>query len=415
MAIIAFLIDNKEGHIIPSIKLAFHLKERGHDIVYLSVTDNEAIIKEQGFAFHAVFTDVYPKGFNESNKRNMDEAFDDAEIKSRHLYKLMEGELDTFFAAVKPDLFIISSFLNIEILLLHYKYGIRPLLLTTYLRKPGAGFVQECIDTIMDLPGDTAGDIIGFAEGLGIDFTSLQDLLLPLNELHELILCPAELEMELITPNDKVHYTGPSIWTNRRGGEIPDWSAIKPGAHIIYGSLGSYAVSYGAACAQFFVIMMQVMRHKDLQGHHLILSVGNEFDTRELGIVPDNVTLMRWTRQTEVLQRASLVVTHGGLGSIKESVYYGVPMIVFPIRYDQVRNATLVDYHKLGLRGHIEALSEEDMRTKILYVLKNDTIRRNIKKMQLVFEEKEKEQIGVAVAERMLPELVAPHYRSHVS
>lgn len=415
MATIAFLIDNKEGHIIPSIKLAFHLKERGHEIVYLSVIDNEAIVQEQGFAFHAVFTDVYPRGFNAMNKKNMDEAFGDAEIKSRHLQKIMEGELDGFLATVKPDLFIISSFLNIEILLLHYKYGIRPLLLTTYLRKPGAGFAQECIDTLMDLPGSTAGDIIGFAEGLGVDFTSLQDLLLPLNDFHELILCPGELEMELVTANDKVHYTGPSIWTKGRGGETPDWRTIKAGAGIIYASLGSYAVSYGAACEQFFYNMMQVMRHKDLQGQHLILSVGNEFDITKLGIVPDNVTLMRWARQTDILQRASLVVTHGGLGSIKESIYYGVPMIVFPIRYDQVRNATLVDYHKLGLRGNIEALSEEDMRTKILYVLKNDTIKRNIKKMQQVFEEKEKQQTGGAVVEAVLQESAARHYRSHLS
>jgi UDP:flavonoid glycosyltransferase YjiC (YdhE family) len=55
--------------------------------------------------------------------------------------------------------------------------------------------------------------------------------------------------------------------------------------------------------------------------------------------------------QLAVLSRADVMLTHGGLGSIKESLYFGVPMLVFPLRFDQEANARRV--HDRGLGVHI--------------------------------------------------------------
>nr|WP_223873771.1 nucleotide disphospho-sugar-binding domain-containing protein [Streptococcus massiliensis] len=45
---------------------------------------------------------------------------------------------------------------------------------------------------------------------------------------------------------------------------------------------------------------------------------------------------------------ASLFITHGGMNSVNEAIYYGVPMIVAPMRNDQPRVAQQVADLHLG-------------------------------------------------------------------
>ena len=39
--------------------------------------------------------------------------------------------------------------------------------------------------------------------------------------------------------------------------------------------------------------------------------------------------------QLEVLQHADVFVTHGGMNSSSEALYYGVPLVVIPVTGDQ--------------------------------------------------------------------------------
>ena len=50
---------------------------------------------------------------------------------------------------------------------------------------------------------------------------------------------------------------------------------------------------------------------------------------------PANVRVMPFVPQMEVLSRASVFVTHGGMNSANEGLWCGVPMVVVPQRGDQ--------------------------------------------------------------------------------
>jgi UDP:flavonoid glycosyltransferase YjiC (YdhE family) len=62
-------MDIEEGHLLPSFALAHSLKRNSHQVIYISVPDNEDFIREQGFEFYPVLSTIYPKGFNERSKK----------------------------------------------------------------------------------------------------------------------------------------------------------------------------------------------------------------------------------------------------------------------------------------------------------------------------------------------------------
>ncbi len=64
-------------------------------------------------------------------------------------------------------------------------------------------------------------------------------------------------------------------------------------------------------------------------GHNGLIAAcfcpGRQVDPAALGPIPDNVLLSAYTPQLDFLQRAHVFVAHGGVNSVMESLYYGVP------------------------------------------------------------------------------------------
>lgn len=69
-------------------------------------------------------------------------------------------------------------------------------------------------------------------------------------------------------------------------------------------------------------------------GGTVIVSTG-QTDPEALGPLPANVLARRFVPQLEVLPRAALFVTHGGMNSVNEAMYAGVPLLVVPQGADQ--------------------------------------------------------------------------------
>ncbi|MDX2546241.1 macrolide family glycosyltransferase [Streptomyces sp. WI04-05B] len=69
-------------------------------------------------------------------------------------------------------------------------------------------------------------------------------------------------------------------------------------------------------------------------GGTVIVSTG-QTDPEALGPLPADVFARRFVPQPEVLARAALFVTHGGMNSVNEAMYAGVPLLVVPQGADQ--------------------------------------------------------------------------------
>lgn len=99
-------------------------------------------------------------------------------------------------------------------------------------------------------------------------------------------------------------------------------------APLIYVSLGTLfndRAPFLRACLEAFA---------DEPGH-VLLSIGNRVDPGALGQIPANALIRPSVPQLQVLERARLFVTHGGINSVSEALTYGVPMVLFPQSADQ--------------------------------------------------------------------------------
>lgn len=106
---------------------------------------------------------------------------------------------------------------------------------------------------------------------------------------------------------------------------------IAQGAKLIYlslGTMGSYAID----------VMRKLVSTLATTKHLYIISKGSLADEYELA---DNMIGGAYLPQTNILSipELSLSIIHGGNNSLTESIYYGKPMIVLPVFYDQNDNA----------------------------------------------------------------------------
>lgn len=84
-----------------------------------------------------------------------------------------------------------------------------------------------------------------------------------------------------------------------------------------------------------------------------------------------NLILFKKIPQLKFLSICDLMISHGGLTTIRECVQLNVPLLVYPLNTatDQNGNSSRVVVNKLGLRGSIRWDSDKDIQRKIRTLL----------------------------------------------
>src|SRR5580692_4466296 len=105
--------------------------------------------------------------------------------------------------------------------------------------------------------------------------------------------------------------------------------------------MGSQIDRFAERCTRLFNVIAELVADKKMSEFHWVINAGKYADS--LSTHPfDNVTVFKWAPQVEVLQLSAIAIIHGGLGTVKECIYHGVPMIVLPDGYDQPANAARI-------------------------------------------------------------------------
>ena len=98
---------------------------------------------------------------------------------------------------------------------------------------------------------------------------------------------------------------------------------------------------------EFYRCCFEAFEQSDYQ---VVMSIGLQTTMDQLGPTPENFIVCRSVPQLELLQRATLFITHAGMNSTNEALYYGVPLLAIPQATDQHYIARRIEQTGAGIR-----------------------------------------------------------------
>jgi hypothetical protein len=137
----------------------------------------------------------------------------------------------------------------------------------------------------------------------------------------------------------------------------------KPLVYISLGTINNRRDDFYKLCFEAF-------------GQHtgqFVLSVGKQTDITALGTIPANFVVKNFVPQLDVLQRADAFITHGGMNSVHEGLYYGVPLIVLPQQPEQAIVANRVQDTGAGVL--LPDLTKDHLQGALAKVLASPTMK----------------------------------------
>jgi UDP:flavonoid glycosyltransferase YjiC (YdhE family) len=160
---------------------------------------------------------------------------------------------------------------------------------------------------------------------------------------------------------------------------LPTWAAgIGRERPAVYATLGT-VFNQPTYELPFFPAVLDGLRSEPLD---LIITVGPDVDPASLGHQPSNVHVERYLPQDLLFPKCSVVVCHGGYGTLLAAIQQGIPMIVVPFGADQPINARSVQ--RLGL-GHVideEDLTADRLRSAVRSLLDDPSWRGNVRRLR---------------------------------
>lgn len=117
------------------------------------------------------------------------------------------------------------------------------------------------------------------------------------------------------------------------------------------------------------------------QPWQVVLSLGERVAQEALGPLPPNVIVRSSVPQLEVLQRASVFLTHGGTNSVMEALFYAVPLVVIPHTPEHIITGRRVAQLGLGLTIENTDPTARELRDAVITVWQDRALKSNVERM----------------------------------
>jgi UDP:flavonoid glycosyltransferase YjiC (YdhE family) len=144
---------------------------------------------------------------------------------------------------------------------------------------------------------------------------------------------------------------------------------------LIYASMGTIQNRFNFV----FQTIAEACANLDTQ---LVISLGGGLEKEAFQNLPGNPIVVKYAPQLELLQRASLNITHAGLNTALESLSYGVPMVAIPITDDQPGVAARIVWTGTGELITLTQLNVSTLKKAIERLLTQKSYKQNAVRLQ---------------------------------
>ncbi|HLG64573.1 MAG TPA: macrolide family glycosyltransferase [Ktedonosporobacter sp.] len=206
-----------------------------------------------------------------------------------------------------------------------------------------------------------------------LPFSSLLDRVEPLN----IVFIPRTLQPLQENFDHRFTFVGHSV---RPRFSPPGFPLEKLGQHpLLYISLGTIFSTHHQLA--FIRDCFRAFRGSDWL---VIQSIGKEIERAQLEPIPENFLVYQHVPQLEVLQQTDVFITHGGMNSTLEALYYGIPLVVVPQMPEQEMTAQQLARRGLAIHLAKADLTADLLQKTVMQAHTDPTFRANAQAMQTI-------------------------------
>ena len=368
MSKIVFFCIPAHGHTNPTLGVVKELVSRGHEVWYYSYDIMREKIKSAGATF--ISCDDYDTEQNlsvkDATRVGKDLAFSTKILVDTTL--ALDDKVCREMTELKPDLIVADSMAlwGKEVAL---KLGIPFVSSTTTfafnqhsakIMKQGIG---DLFKMLFAMPKTSKQ--VKRLKDKGYPVNNILDIIGNDDNTHTIVYTSPEFQPCSETFSEKYAFVGPSI---RSANEEIEKKRDK----LIYISMGTV----NNDMMPFYKACISALRDTDYQ---VIMSVGNLVSIEDFGELPENISVYSHVDQIAVLKKADVFVSHCGMNSVSESLYFEVPLVMLPQTSEQKGVAERVS--QLGAGIKVDKLDGVSVMTAINKILSIDTYKKNAEKI----------------------------------
>ena len=368
MSKIVFFCIPAHGHTNPTLGVVRELVSRGHEVWYYSYNIMREKIESAGATF--ISCDDYDTEQKLSPKDaarvGKDPAFSTKILVDTTL--ALDDKVCMEMAEIKPDCIVADS------MALWGKAAARKLGIPFVSSTTTFAFNQHAAKIMKQGLGDmfkmlfsapkTAKQVKRLKDK-GYPIQSILDIIGNDDKTHTVVYTSPQFQPCADTFSDKYAFVGPSVRTATETIE-------KKREKLIYISMGTV----NNDMMPFYKDCISVFRNTAYQ---VILSAGNLVSLDAFGELPENISVFPHVDQIAVLEKADVFVSHAGMNSVSESLYFGVPLILLPQTSEQKGVAARVSQLGAGIKP--PGKDAASVLYAVNQILQNSSYRENAKKI----------------------------------
>ena len=368
MSKIVFFCIPAHGHTNPTLGVVRELISRGHKVWYYSYNIMREKIESAGATF--ISCDDYDTeqrlSAKDSTRVGKDLVFSTKILVETTL--ALDDKVCKDMEELKPDCIVADS-MALWGKAVALKLGIPFVSSTTTfafnqhsarIMKQG---LKDLFKMMISIPKTTKQ--IKRLQDKGYPVKSILDIIASDDNTHTIVYTSSEFQPCSETFSEKYAFVGPSI---RSANEEIEKKRDK----LIYISMGTV----NNDMMPFYKACISALRDTDYQ---VIMSVGNLVSIEDFGELPENISVFSHVDQIAVLKKADVFVSHCGMNSVSESLYFEVPLVMLPQTSEQKGVAERVS--QLGAGIKVDKLDGVSVMTAINKILSIDTYKQNAKKI----------------------------------